>query len=350
MRCLTLASELMRQGACCRFVCREEPGNLIDLIRQRGFDVFPLPPVQRLNQGSTLHSIDVDSSEYWEKDAELTLLAIKTIDLDWLIVDHYSLDIKWEVVLSTSCRHIMVIDDLANRPHQCELLLDQNLGRDRADYAELVPATSTVLTGPMFALLEPPFSKLRDFSLTRRKHSGLNSILITMGGVDANNATSLVLESLMKCPLPSQLKLTIVMGQHAPHREQVMHLAKSMPWSAEVLVNVSNMAELMAQSDLAIGAAGTTSWERCCLGLPTLLLVLADNQVAGANALQKSNSAILLSDLKSIDAQLLNGINLVATPQVLENMIDSSAQVTDGLGTIRVIEKLTTASSARNFK
>ena len=265
-----------------------------------------------------------------------------------MIVDHYAIDERWEKLVKLSCRSVMVIDDLANRAHQCDLLLDQNLGRYCTDYANLVPLSCMTLVGPMFALLQPSFSKLRESSLERRRKAGISSILIAMGGVDANNSTCAVLESIQKCPLPAHLTITVVIGKHAPHLKQVKDIAKYMPWNTEVLVNVSNMAELIAKSDLAIGAAGMTSWERCCLGLPTLLLVLADNQTAGANALQKSNSAFLLPDLDSLDEQLLQGIQLVSIPQVLENMIAASAQVTDGLGTQRVIEKLKTYSPPRN--
>ena len=346
MRCITLAEKLREFGAECIFICRDNPGNLIDFIREKGFTTRVLP-YSRAKQGRAEINADQLTSEEdgWHgtdllTDAHQTLEAIGGNRIDWLIVDHYAIDERWEIIVKSHCRKLMVIDDLANRPHQCELLLDQNLGRDPSDYIKLLPTWCAVLTGPSFALLQPSFSDLREASLARRKGSGLNRILISMGGVDASNSSCRVLESLKKCRLPAHVILTVVMGKHAPHHRQVMELAKSMPWCTEVLVNVSNMAALMAQCDLAIGAAGTTSWERCCLGLPTLLLVLADNQIPGANALHRSNSAILLSDFESLDEQLLHSLNLVSTPEVLKTMSDSSAHVTDGLGTSRVIENL----------
>lgn len=350
IRCLTLASALQEKGASCRFVCSAHEGNLIALIQQRGFETDELPVSKKRDElhsalGNAVH-VDYD----WKEDAARTARVLSNTVADWLIVDHYALDARWEEGLLPLCAHLMVIDDLANRPHLCEILLDQNLGRDRQDYLALTPPGCTVLTGPRFALLQPPFSRLRNSSLERSRSGPINRLLITMGGADTENATGLVLEALRKCALPRALRVTVVMGPHAPYRDQIIVLARSMPWETEVLVNVSNMAELMAQSDLAIGAAGTTSWERCCLGLPTLLLVLADNQRGVALAQQQLNSAILLSDLQSLDEQLLSAISLVSAPGALARMSKAAADVTDGEGATRVIAQLDARSNERNLK
>ncbi len=340
IRCLTLATELQRRGAVCQFVCAETDGNLIALVRQRGFDVCALA----LDCGNTDATPGAPGPAHlrhdWEQDARSTASYLVGKAIDWLIVDHYALDARWEGQLRPVVRHLMVIDDLANRPHLCELLLDQNLGRNSADYDKLTPPGCVVLTGPRFALLQPQFSRLRQESLQRRSQGSIGRILITMGGADTEDATGKVLEALQTCDLPESIKLTVILGPHAPFRERVVQLSRAMPWETEVLVNVSNMAECMARSDLAIGAAGTTSWERCCLGLPTLLLVLADNQRGVAHALQDLDGAILLPDLNSLNAHLPDALRRVRAAGVLPAMVKAAAAVTDGGGVNRVIEHL----------
>jgi len=173
MRCLTLAEALAERGAHCRFVCREHSGNLMELIRDRGFDAIGLPVESgRLaTEASSDEPIGAHATWLgadWAVDAEQACAALGDMDADWLIVDHYALDVRWERSLRSRCRRLMVIDDLADRIHDCDLLLDQNLGREPRDYAGLVPDCSAILVGPRFALLRPEFAALRDYSLNRR--------------------------------------------------------------------------------------------------------------------------------------------------------------------------------------
>jgi spore coat polysaccharide biosynthesis predicted glycosyltransferase SpsG len=189
-------------------------------------------------------------------------------------------------------------------------------------------------------LLRPEFATLRDESLRRRATPQLKHLLITMGGVDQADATGKVLEALQDCPLPAGLRITVVMGQHAPWLERVQLLAKRMSQPTEVKVNVNNMAQLMTDSDLAIGAAGSTSWERCCLGLPTLIVVLAENQRNGAAALVKSGSVQALDNVDAIPQTLQSILNLLVTSDALSQLSQKSCLVTDGQGTSRVRKAL----------
>lgn len=341
MRCLTLADALQATGAQCHFICREHPGNLIAQIRQRGFSVSVLPAAAEAM--ITDDPADTGRSNYaawlgvdWATDAAQTKVGVGETAFDWLIVDHYALDARWEQTLRPLCRKLMVIDDLSDRPHDCDLLLDQNLGRDVGDYSQLVPGGCTVLAGPRYALLRPEFAALRDVSLRRRATPQLKHLLITMGGVDQTDATGKVLEALQDCPLPADLHITVVMGPHAPWLERVQLLAKQLPQPTEVKVNVNNIAQLMADSDLAIGAAGSTSWERCCLGLPTLIVVLAENQLNGAAALEQSGSVKLIGSVDAIPHALQSMLNLLATTDTLSQLSQKSCLVTDGQGTSRV--------------
>jgi UDP-2,4-diacetamido-2,4,6-trideoxy-beta-L-altropyranose hydrolase len=344
LRCLTLAGALRENGAQCRFICREHSGNLIELIQERGFSVSVLPYFKETvisDEHIKTHQSYADwLSVDWDLDAEQTKLELAMEPVDLLIVDHYALDARWEKILQPMCRYLMVIDDLANRVHDCDLLLDQNLGSSQCDYGPLVPEGCCLLVGPHFTLLRSEFATIREESLLRRTNPQLNHLLIFMGGVDLVNATSKVLKVLKQSALPIDMRITVVMGMYAPWLEQVRSLAADMPVPTEVKCNIEDMALLMAYSDLAIGAAGSTSWERCCLGLPSMIVVLAENQVAIADALQAVGAAkIFVIDDKSNSLGALIH-ELLNSPTELSEMTRNAANVTDGFGTCRVVSTL----------
>lgn len=341
MRCITLAEALREHGAECHFVCREHTGHLFDLIRQRGFPVSALPPCDP----EELKAEEKDKAPQpvhanwlacdWVTDARQAGEILTELKPDWLVLDHYALDSRWEVALQGLFGKLMVIDDLADRAHVCDLLLDQNLGRKVDDYTQLVPGHCSVLTGPQYALLRPEFAALREYSLKRRVSSSLKHLMITMGGVDQPNATGQVLEALKDSPLPTDCRITVVMGSQAPWLSQVRDIALSMPWPTNVRVNITDMAHVMAESDLAIGAAGSTSWERCCLGLPTLLVVLADNQLSIAEALVASGAAVLLGNIseKHFSTCLSEAITeFIGDAGALRTMSTTAARMVDGGG------------------
>jgi UDP-2,4-diacetamido-2,4,6-trideoxy-beta-L-altropyranose hydrolase len=346
MRCLTLADALREHGANCHFICREHPGHQLDQIRQRGFSVHVLSccqtderPKDRTSASQPAHSHWLGSD--WQTDARQTDDILAELQPDWLVVDHYALDTRWEEALKGHYKKLLVIDDLADRPHACDLLLDQNLGREATDYAALVPGHCTVLAGPHYALLRPEFAALREYSLRRREVPALKRILITMGGVDQPNATGKVLEALKVCPLPHDCRITVVMGAQAPWLAQVHALAATLPWPTEVRVDISDMAQVMADSDLAIGAAGSTSWERCCLGLPTLLFVLAENQRDAARFLEEQQAVVTQHLGDGLPKRLIDQINLVVdAPDIMQRMVKRAAAITDGLGCERILAHL----------
>lgn len=343
MRCLSLADELARQGAQCFFICREHKGNLIEVLQQRGYQVYVLPlendvAIESQGKSALTHSHWLASSQH--RDAELSRSVVETLQPDWLIVDHYALDASWEKEMHPFCKKLMVIDDLADRQHACEVLLDQNFGRNPQDYAALTPAECQLLCGSMYALLRPEFAKWREYSLEQRQHNKLASILINLGGVDKDNITSKVLKALRTKALPDHCAITVVMGSTSPSIAAVKQQAAIMPWPTAVKVAVDNMAELMANSDLAIGAAGSTSWERCCLGLPTIMLVLADNQRGIADALEKAGAAQRF-DLALLESEpLALGHCIASVVTKLREMSRVASSITDGLGASRLARVL----------
>ncbi|AHL32976.1 polysaccharide biosynthesis protein [Pseudomonas brassicacearum] len=350
MRCLTLADALNARGAECSFICRAHPGNLIEFIRSKGYPVHSLPfscpqevsllVTNKAGGGAELaHTAWLGTS--LEHDVAECAVILGELNTDWLVVDHYALDARWEVALKRHCRKLMVIDDLADRPHQGDLLLDQTFGRNPEDYALWVPATCTLLCGSQYALLRPEFAELRPYSLARRRDAQLRHLLITMGGVDKDNATGQVLYALQSCELPANCRITVVMGATAPWLTEVRQRAEQMPWPTDVRVNVGDMAQLMADSDLAIGAAGSTSWERCCLGLPTVLIVLADNQQQVAKGLEQAGAVYVLQRTQRIAEHLPQALASLSSSTAFRTAMSQAAQrIADGNGMATVIQYL----------
>lgn len=339
MRCLTLADALRRRGAQCHFICRAHDGHLVEAIRARGFEATALPAA-----GAHTGSQDPAHAAWlggtWQDDARQTLALAQAVQPDWLVVDHYALDARWENAVRPGGVRLLVIDDLADRAHAGAVLLDQNLGRTAADYDGLVPAACAVLAGPAYALLRPEFAQRREASLAYRQTAQLRHVFINMGGVDTPNATGAVLRALREGDLPSACRLSVVMGAQAVWTEEIRQLAADLPWPTEVLVNVADMADRMAASNLAIGAAGGTAWERCCLGLPTLVVVLAANQVASAHALEQAGAALALGGVDEIHTRLPAALRALAPPAALARMGQAAAALVDGAGVERVLAAL----------
>jgi len=342
MRCLTLADALRDAGSSCTFVCRTHTGNLINQIRQRGYPVLELAANE-----STTGTITPDSLTHaqwlgadWVTDVKQTQKALGSEVSDWLVVDHYALDHQWEKALRHHCKHVMTIDDLADRQHDCDLLLDQNLGRTANHYRQLLPLHATTLIGPQYALLRSEFSALRQESLIRRAHPQLKRLLITMGGVDKANVTGDVLDALRNCSLPPDLCITVVMGVHAPWLDSIQTKAQTMPCTTRVLVNVNDMARIMTESDLFIGAAGGTVWESCSLGMPSLVIAVAENQRTGASALKKAGAVLVFEnghDVAGLLQQLLDSSTNVTS---LQQLSTQAAAITQGNGATLVAETL----------
>lgn len=344
MRCLTLANTLRETGAQCVFVCRPHEGHLIDHITAQGFSALTLPaPPGGKSRGPTASPTQEPPHAQWlggdwEKDAQDTLDALTQFSgvrpIDWLIVDHYALDARWEKRLRRACTRLMVIDDLADRPHVCDLLLDQNLGRKPEDYAGLVPPGTTLLLGPRCALLRPEFAKARAESLARRKNPRLKNILVTMGGIDKDNATGRVLDALDAAPLPAGVRITVVMGAKAPWLDEVRARATQMHLPTEILVGASNMAELMANCDLAIGAGGGTTWERCALGVPSIFVELAANQRSVIKAMQTTGAALGVGrvDDRAFAKRLGESLERLLDPQIRMQVSAACAELCHGDG------------------
>ncbi|MDR3442132.1 MAG: UDP-2,4-diacetamido-2,4,6-trideoxy-beta-L-altropyranose hydrolase [Legionella sp.] len=345
MRCLALANAMKNEGWDCLFICRNLAGNLSGLIQQQGFSVTFLDSLQNdlflTEENPSLYSKWLSCS--WQTDAEQTIAVLKECAPDLLVVDHYALNDEWENQVRPHYKKLMVIDDLANRKHSCEVLLDQTLGRTVSDYVPFLSSSAQVLAGAHYALLRPEFAQLREYSLARRAQFPLEKVIITLGGVDQFNATGKILDALLLSNLPKSCTVTVIMGEKAPFLNEIRNQIINLPWLTELKVDVDNMATLMAESDLAIGAGGGSSWERCCLGLPTLLAVLAENQMDNANALERNEAAVCLGNPFAADFinDLVVIINKIIDDRTILKLLSHSCrQITKGDGLSLVLNKI----------
>lgn len=337
MRCLALAQGLRRAGGKAAFVCRELPGHFCDEIDAQGFELMRLPidpaGAASPDDDGPPHAAWLGTS--WQNDAAQTRAALSDQDpADWLVVDHYALDIRWESAMRPAARQLMVIDDMFDRAHDADLLLNQNvLPGTTASYAGLVPAACRLLTGPRYALLNARYRELRNRIPPRRGR--IERVLVYFGGVDAANLTGRSLEALLAADC-GDLGIDVVLPIAGPHRESVRALAGRLG-GARIHETLPSLSQLMATADLAIGAAGTTSWERLCLGLPALVVTLSENQRLIAEALQTNALALWLGHH---DAVTVAHLALALRPLLLQGLpADWSARcraAVDGAGADRV--------------
>jgi UDP-2,4-diacetamido-2,4,6-trideoxy-beta-L-altropyranose hydrolase len=302
MRCLTLAGDLAKEGTEVFFVTRDWPGNLSGLIRERGFQVFVLPGPDSAGLHDELEWL----RDHWEEDAAETQRLIcnnKTAGVrSRLVVDHYSLDAQWERALRSSVNEIMVIDDLANRPHDCDVLLDQNYYRDMdRRYRGLVPGDCRLLLGPKYALLRPEFHEAK--RQLRQRDGTIRRILVFFGGSDPTGETVKALEAFKLLGLTDVIA-DVVVGASNPHRAAIERLCAGMP-ATRFHCQVANMAELIAGADLAIGAGGSVTWERCYLGLSALVITVAANQVETIRDLAETGAVWYLGRHEEVSVEKL---------------------------------------------
>jgi UDP-2,4-diacetamido-2,4,6-trideoxy-beta-L-altropyranose hydrolase len=341
IRCLTLARVMSEAGHSIHFVCREYAGNIGHKILKAGhiLHLLPTPSSDIETKPNSLLSPPHLNwlGETWEVDAQQTNDALAGLEIDWLVVDHYALDHQWESLMRGRVRNIFVIDDLSDRFHNCDILVDQTLNQAEDIYKPLVPEHCALLVGAGYALLRPEFSLLRSQSLARRDVPNIRHIAIVFGGGDQSKHIFESLLSIQKSLIPDDVKITVVMTKNSAYFNQVSALSKALPYDIGIIAHIDDMANLMIGTDLVIGAAGGASLERCCLGVPTLLFVLAENQKFNALALAASGAVSVIGNLATDLESMLNAY--VDEPQELTKLSRAASELVDGKGVERVMKR-----------
>lgn len=347
MRCLALAQALAARGSKCLFICRSDGlGALAERIRQDGHQLATLPEGAINPPDELAHARFLPHGQTADALACLEILA-QHPQPDWLVADHYALDTRWESAMRPATAKILVIDDLADRNHDCDALLDQNLRPTSAanPYLDSTPAHCRHLLGPRHALLRP------EFSVARQSRSNQTSatprLLVMFGGADQEDLTGRTVR-LLSTHLPATA-IDVIVGPLYTYREQLNKSLAALP-EATLHLAPANVATVMANADIAIASPGTTSWERCALGLPSITLAVADNQVPMAKELARRGAHLYLGRSDAVsDSDLAAALHLLAgNTYWRQAMADAAAAVTDGSGATRVSQFM--SSSRLNIR
>lgn len=337
MRCLTLADALKQRGAQIRFVSCDLPVHLRDMLAAQDMESVSLSSDATPSPiGDLAHAHWLATSQV--QDAQATIQALSGRLWDWLVVDHYALDVRWESALRGTAKKIMVIDDIADRQHDCDVLLDQNFYADMdTRYTGKVPAHCRLLLGPRYALLREEFRRLREQVKPRK--GPVKRVLVFFGGVDADNYTGRAVEALYNFGIEG-LHVDVVIGAQYPNREQIESSCAENQFDCHVQTN--RMAELMAAADLAIGAGGSATWERCCLGLPALTVSLADNQIEIAKALDSLGAGKYVGSQDAASVVVMHKaiLDLLQNKNQVQVLSEKAYSIVDGLGVNRLCEAL----------
>jgi len=321
MRCLALGGELAKKGWCCFFACETDNFQIVTELVGEKHSIVRLP-IDARHHASTLFQ-------------QLP----KGVDL--LVVDSYKLDASF----GKSCRGwadlILVIDDLADRQYEADILVDQTFGRSEYDYSTLIGNSCRVLTGSRFALLRPEFARMRQSSLNRRDANcqNIGRILVSLGSNDPDNITTTVLDGIIATE--KAVEIDVVLGSQAPHYNLVSSRVANLS-GARMYSEFKDMPGLMASADISIGAGGTTSWERCCMGLPSITMTLARNQFLINQNLHNLGAVAHLGSIGEFGKEDISTslTELISSPSAVRSMSMLARMVCDGQGIERVINQL----------
>lgn len=314
MRCLALAGELDRAGAdVVFFVIRGSA----DVAPALGRSTFPVIELSHAEQGPGEGRMDA------------------------MVVDHYGLCARHEALLRKHCDCIAVIDDLADRPHDCDLLIDTAHGRTAQAYAELAPKARFLL-GPAYALLRPAFARLRPRSLLKHARPGaLRRVLVSFGLSDPGGRTEPAARTLLA--MPEALEIDVALRRGSAAWAALERLAAESGGRLALHDDPPELADLMSHADIMIGAGGITSWERCCLGLPSVVARLADNQADNVAALGEAGAAVILEDPGDMAHGLEQAVRRLAPAETRRIMSTAAAKLCDGQGAARVAQTILAA-------
>lgn len=292
---------------------------------------------RKIAEAAGCRLLPLAESSTQEDDADQCLAALASWPVDCVVVDHYGLDERWERKLRVDGRRLLAIDDMADRRHDCDVLLDQNDVRpERRRYRGLVPPGCELMLGPGYALLRPEFARLREQSRVRQE---IGRLLVFFSSSDDGNETLKALRGVAL--LAPGWQLDVVTGGSHPDPAGIEQLCGRLGWRHHHQIDY--MARLMLEADLALGGAGSASWERCALGLPALVSVLDDNQKEVERALTSAGAAISLGAAAGLTPDDYATALSRWEGRMLSDASRAAFALADGLGAERALRGLNTS-------
>jgi UDP-2,4-diacetamido-2,4,6-trideoxy-beta-L-altropyranose hydrolase len=340
MRCLTIAEALRERGANCRFVCRSHPGNLLELIRLRGFKLHVLPvqsPLlllgEEIGEREITHAVWLGTD--WATDAEQTQAVLGEMQFDWLIVDHYALDARWETAVQKLFKQTMVIDDLANRKHVCDALIDEAYHKNYLSrYNQLVSNKCRKLLGARYTPISKKFIEAR--KINRIRDGNISHILITLGGSSVSRYASEIVAALLDLGLKNVF-IDMVIRKSPDPTDKYSSIIDLMPLN--VYVEPVELAPLMYIADLAVCAGGFTSYELAYMGVPSILIPATKSQSELTEGLAEMGAAINMGFFKDFDERKFLNLcaELITSRDKYLSLSRNGSMLIDGLGVQRIV-------------
>ena len=345
VRCLTFARTLQQRGASVSFVCRQYDGHIGNKIIEEGFQVSFLAPFPNSHIGNFAGQ-DIDNHDKdclgvrQDVDANETISMLPDSKVDLLIVDHYGLDEHWEDILREYTRKLLVVDDLVDRRHKADLIVNPNYFGPEYSLSgkKIMPSNVKALVGPRYAFLRSEYRSSRKSLLVEPYQ--VKRVFVYLGGSMLDDTLKIILEVLL-LPEFSHLIVDVVLGQNTLNKNHVMEWF-SRRSKTNVYSQREHLADLMERADIAIGGGGSTTWERMCIGVPSIIVALANNQIRNAESLAKENLALYAGRVEQFSFSKCREILMttIGKSDYLKLQAWAGQMLVDGLGTERVIEAI----------
>ncbi len=331
MRCLTLAEDLTINGFSVYFISKNLPGNMLSYVKEQGYQCFSILPIGSNDRECYDENFD---NIY---DATESIEILKSIDADLIIVDHYKIDATWHKMVKKYCKSIVVIDDLADRSYECDILIDQTFGRHKREYVKLVSDGTSLCLGSKYALVKSEYYGMRRMAKRKRNiTNNISNVLIFLGGSDHSDLYLDVVNTLFSMDTSNILTINLVVG--AQDSNTLNKLSGIIDDRLIVHKNINYMSKLMYEADIFVGASGSTTWERCSLYLPSIVCIVADNQKLIASNLEEHGAVFVWKNMKELKKCFSR---IAQSPNLYKKMQIKSGEVCDAEGVYRVTRKIT---------
>ena len=340
IRCLNLAKALRKIGYDSHFICRDLKGNINSVLKQEKFKSTILKENSPEGFVSSKTGITHEAwlKVHWSVDVRQVQKVLQAEQADVMIVDHYGIDENWEKEIQKHVDKLIVIDDLADRKHVCDVLIDQSYSTEGPmRYQDLTPSSCQLLLGTNYVMMQPIYSERHHDVRVRSGY--IKNVLLNFGGSDLNDVTGMVSKAFINAK-KDDVVLNIVIGKQYKYKEKLTALTHK-NHNIKIHSNLPTLAELIEKCDVAIGAAGTTTWERCCLGLPSYIIAIANNQVYNATQLSDKGCIKYIGHYDEVTEEIMTN----NFKEILNNKNNSiwsqmCLDLVDGLGTQRIIDKV----------